>query len=287
MPSSFYSWRLLIIVTYFLYAINANSANLSLSSIVDALDAESQIYWSKNNYIKMMKNFTDPMLIENRECDEIERSFKLFIDGFIFAMYFQDLCNIIFHYDNIDHESSGIMSEMKNVINYHVEEDGTHLPMYFHDRKKLELDANPIGYSGGQTEYVSFLFGPHAELHRIAGYDVVRIDAKYNGDKNPLVRYIIIEIIEIGGKLLFDPQCRLYETYHCKCQNPLVLQYLGTMHCALEPGDIIVEHHNIFDDYFIDDEKTIQLLFQVGREMTKVLNDIYQNFYNFFASNRN
>merc|ERR1712113_1043230 len=142
-------------------------------------------------------------------------------------------------------------------------------------------------------ELLSFFIGPNLRRQRSVLYDFMRLDAKYDGDINPLRRFILIIMIEHSGKLLFGKTTDLYDLYVDNCESTeegsKYLTFWSHAHRDVETGDLFLRNTylNSFAEKLFYDQDEIDLLLKIGRNGYNLLGNNgwghLDQFYDFIS----
>eukprot|EP01084_Bolivina_argentea_P298450 514302_1 len=209
----------------------------------------------------------------NEQCDSIKHLLKSFVSVSIYSLYFKDICNTVWYYDEqeindeindeIETNSTNATNrkQLKYLINSFISHDKQHWEMFINDWRCLGLDETDKKYS----DLLVYLFGDLTFKSRKTVYETIKIDAKLNGDFMPEYRYIIISLLEyFSGVQLFPRFGALYDIYQKNCDDICDLVYVSLAHCDAENSHVIINEH--FDSIVVKNKKDLHMLRKYGNK---------------------
>ena len=261
-----------------------------------AIDIINQINMVQDSIIKhnnLTKYLNSIIHSEEKDCTSINKIFKLFIAPDVISFLFKDLCNeiLIYHDVDIDQYDDELNKQLKISMNEHFNEDGTHWKLYLNDWINLNLDN--IDYDTIKlSDFYSFIFGDLTKWNRLTIYKFIEYDAKLNGDKTPINRYIMVRIVEIHAQRLFGLFTQILDAYYTKCNHIYKwndrLKFISHRHSELEDGNLQIHNQNdndndklqLYDNMKINDDDK-QLLIEYGLQYVKVMDNYWTELYQF------
>ena len=171
-------------------------------------------------------------------------------------------------------------------------EDGSHWKLFYSDFNSLGLNSNVQN-----NDLLLYWFGDLTETHRRTIYNIMRLDAKYGGDTDPIVRYVIVIAVEETGQAMFDAMNVLYQIYKERCfeqeeVREYELKYVAQEHLIVETGDLILRTERykqlksvLFDHHIVRDEERKNTLLEIGRNVIMNINNSLHQNYMFLTEN--
>ena len=184
-----------------------------------------------------------------------------------FAFDFADFQNMILRYP----EAEAAQDRLKQAINNHTYEDGKHWQLYLVDLKKLGLDGQ-ISFS----DALKFLWGKDTYYQRYAAYRFCQLASE---NKDPILRYCIIQSIETFGHFLFGILVKVSAMF--QEETAIELQYLGLTHLNKETGTLANQQDDTEKELWkiTLDDKTREKALSISSEVCELIEMRWQEFY--------
>lgn len=142
----------------------------------------------------------------------------------LFAFGFKDLNSMVLKYP----ETEAVVDPLKKAINDHTEEDSRHWGWFLNDLKTLGLEGEQKF-----TDTLKLLWGNETQQQRFATYEICRLAEQA---QDPILRYCLIETIEIFGNFLFGKMQKVSRQF--TQETGTELKYLGPTHFQAELGHL-------------------------------------------------
>ena len=187
----------------------------------------------------------------------------------MFAFGFKDLNNMVFRYEDDDAKHNPYCE----VINNHTYEDENHWPWLLADLKTLGIDRDVR-----LSSLMKFLWSDHTRQQRWANYRMSQLALQA---KDPLVRYCLIETIELFGHYLFGKLASISAAYERESGKRLV--YLGKTHFEKEQGELANQADNTQEEMQLVefDSATRELAMTIVEDVADLIEARWVEFYNF------
>lgn len=246
-----------------------------ISKLETTADEECVFYQWLDEHIS---NASSAHVPQHVQCDSMTHLLRSFAANSLYSLFFKDICNVIWHFDEGEIEANSLNAEskrLKYLINDFISHDNEHWEMYINDWSCLGLDGTDKHFS----DLLAYLFSDFTLASRKAVYHTVRIDAKLNGDVQPEHRYVIIALLEhMSSQQLFPRLGILYDLYSTNCSVHCDLQYVSLSHCEAETNHIDISQY--FDPIVIDKENA-RLLREYGDEFQRIMINLLNTFYTY------
>eukprot|EP01104_Vermistella_antarctica_P009159 TRINITY_DN2332_c7_g1_i1.p1 TRINITY_DN2332_c7_g1~~TRINITY_DN2332_c7_g1_i1.p1 ORF type:complete len:236 (-),score=84.16 TRINITY_DN2332_c7_g1_i1:308-1015(-) len=166
-----------------------------------------------------------------------DRVSKWLFSSVFWIMGFGDICNHFLRYP--DEEAA--TDKLKAALNRHCKEDGEHNEWLQKDLAALGVDGDVSTFS----QALRTLYCPGTIAQRKGVANMQRLCIKHS---DPVLRYVIIESIEVFGNKFFKAACDAGAQYEKETGKELI--YLGPHHFAAEQGHLAAQHDDADEAMF-------------------------------------